>query len=44
LRPLAPRARVHGLARGTLRMSLHERGLAIGKTVEEDEDDGIVPD
>jgi hypothetical protein len=43
LRPLALRARVLGIARGTLRMSLRELGLAVTKSAEEDEDHAMVP-
>ena len=43
MRPLTPRARVLGIARGSLRGSLCHLGLAVRKSVEEDEDDAIVP-
>jgi hypothetical protein len=43
LRSLAPHARVLGIARGTLRVSPRELGLAVRESVEEDEDDAIVP-
>ncbi|HKI20396.1 MAG TPA: hypothetical protein VKA15_21080 [Isosphaeraceae bacterium] len=43
MRPLAPRARVLGIARGTLRGSPRDLGLAVKKSVEDDEDDAIVP-
>ena len=43
LRSLAPHTRVLGIARGTLRVSPRELGLAVRESVEEDEDDAIVP-
>jgi hypothetical protein len=43
LLPLAPRARVLGITRGTLRVSPRELGLTVRESVEEDEGDAIVP-
>ncbi len=43
MRPLVPRARVLGIAWGTLRGSPRDLGLSVKKSVEEDKDDAIVP-